>query len=54
MRDGSEVVNSGLTYSAAIKKFRFYVDAVLEFSMDNVRAVNILSGNKCLKLFQNH
>lgn len=55
MDDGTSFEVRNLDYDLSKQKFLFYVSACLEF--DNqllVRAVNILRGSKCIKLYQNH
>ena len=48
-----EIWHENLTYYSAVDLFKFYVDAVLEFNLE-VRCINIFSGKRCIKLFQNH
>lgn len=44
---------SNLSYSDALDRFLFYAHAALELGL-GIRCVNIMLGNKSIKMFQNH
>lgn len=52
--DFKEKIVDGLTYQEALDKFRFYIDCVLQFSMNDVRCVNLMNGKGTIKMFENH